>query len=434
MNYLLIGKPNVGKSSIYNILTGNDSNIVHPKAGTTRDWHQEIIKGTSSYIFDTPGVLINEKNNKKIINFSFNEILDKKINYFLYVVDYKQGYNEVDHFAVTNLRKYNKEIILIVNKFDNYIESPNEELLKYGINNVVYISCSHRFGINNLKLQLSNYIIENNKLRDHNYSIAIFGKPNAGKSTFLNTVLGYERALTSSISGTTSDYVIDYFNYKKKLFKIIDTAGIGKKANIKNKSINYYSIKKSLENITKVDTAIVIIDSKDGLDRQDKRIIKLISDKSKSIIIIFNKIDLIENKTKFKSEIIEETQHTLNEIKNIKLFFITAFTKNHIAKILNYLHETIILIEYNISTSKLNYWLKSVTKNKKHPLIENKHINFKYAVQIKEKPITIKIFCNYSSKIKNNYKRYLINNFNYYFKILNQKTKIIFSSSKNPYV
>ena len=113
------------------------------------------------------------------------------------------------------------------------------------------------------------------------------GKPNVGKSTFLNTVLGYERSLTSSKAGTTSDYVIDTFNFKKKFFKIIDTAGIGKKANIKNKSINYYSVKKSFEQIKQVDLAIVIVDAKEGLDRQDKRIIQLISNQSKKYYINF---------------------------------------------------------------------------------------------------------------------------------------------------
>ena len=434
MNYLLIGKPNVGKSSIFNIITGSYYNIVHPESGTTRDWHKKLIKDTSSYIYDTPGILINDKNKKNVINFAFNQILERKINYFLYVLDYNHGFNEVDHFAITNLRKHNKKIFLLVNKFDNFHKTPNEEFLKYGIDNIIFISCAHLYGIDNLKSLICKYALYNKKIIDHNFTIAIYGKPNVGKSTFLNTILGYERALTSPIAGTTSDLVVDSFNYKKKYFKIVDTAGIVKKANVKNKSIIFYSIKKSLENITKVDTGIVIIDSKDGLTRQDKRIINLISNKAKSIIIIFNKIDLIEKKIKFKSEIIEETQHSFHEIKNIKIFFITAFRKNNITKILDYLYESIFDIDYNISTSKLNNWLKIVTKNKQHPIIENKHINFKYVVQIKNKPITIKIFCSYSNKIKNNYKRYLINNFNYNFKILNQKTKIIFSSSKNPYL
>ena len=434
MNYLLIGKQNVGKSSIFNILTGSSNNIVHAESGTTRDWHQELIRDSSSYIYDTPGVLINDKNIKNIFNFSFNKIIKKKINIFLYVVDYSTGYNQVDHYGISKLREYNKKIILIVNKFDNFSQSPSTDFTKYGINEIIYISCAHNFGISHLKsiFNLSKY--DKSYFLKHDFSISIYGKPNSGKSTFLNTILGYERSLTSSKAGTTSDYVVDFFNYKKKFFKIIDTAGIGKKANIKAKSINYYSIKKSFENISKVDSAIIIVDAKEGLDRQDKRITKLITEKSKSIILIFNKMDLINDKVKFKSKIIDQISYTLSQIKNIKVFFITAFSKRHINKILEYLYSSVLGINYNISTSKLNDWLKNTTKDKQHPLIENKKINFKYAVQIKTQPVTIKIYCNYSSKLKNHYKKYLINNFNHNFKILNQKTKFIFSSSKNPYV
>ena len=434
MNYLLIGKPNVGKSSIFNILTGSNYNIVHAESGTTRDWHHQLIKNTSSYLYDTPGVMINDKNIKNIINFSFNKIITGKINIFLYVVDYSHGFNQVDHYSIIKLREYNKKIILIVNKFDNFNQLPSTDFVKYGINEIFYISCAHKFGIPKLKSLFQLSKLHKSNFIKNDFSLSIFGKPNSGKSTFLNTILGYERALTSPEAGTTSDYVVDFFNYKKKSFKIIDTAGIGKKANIKTKSINYYSIKKSIENIHKVDSAIIIIDAKEGLDRQDKRIIKLITEKAKSIILIFNKIDLINDKVKFKSEIIKQISYTLSQIKNIKVFFISAFSKRHITKILNYLYDSVLGINYDISTSKLNNWLKNITRDKQHPLIENKIINFKYAVQVKKYPITIKIYCNYSSKLKNHYKKYLINSFNHNFKILNQKTKFIFSSSKNPYV
>lgn len=433
MNFLLIGRPNVGKSSIYNLFSGTDLNIVHSDAGTTRDWHETIIEGTKSLIFDTPGVLINE-NNDKIFNFSFNEIVKNKINIFLYVLEYKNGFNNIDHFAIKNLRKYNKKIILVVNKYDNYKKTKSTSFLKYGIEDIIFISCSHLYGTNELKTKIKLFSQETVNIKSQNFSIAIFGKPNVGKSTFLNTILGYERAITSPISGTTSDFITDSFIFKKKHFKIIDTAGIGKKAKVIKKSINYYSIKKSFEKIIKVDASIILIDSNEGIDRQDKRIIKLISHKSKSIILVFNKIDLIKNLKNFKSNIISETNYSLNEVKNIKIFFISAFEKKYINKILNYIYSSIYQINYKFSTSHLNQWLKNITKENKHPLIENKKINFKYAVQIKNKPVTIKIFCNYASKLKNNYKKFLINNFNRNFKIKNQKTKFVFSSSKNPYI
>ena len=436
MNYLLIGKPNVGKTSIYNILIGFNSNITHAKVGTTRDWHFEKIKDSSINIYDTPGILINDTHKKNILTSSFTKIIEKKINNFLYVIDYNDSFNEIDNFAITKLRKYNKNIILIVNKFDNFNQSPSPEITQYNIQDVFFLSCIHRYGFDELKnkIGVSKYNNNIDKKQKVDFSLAILGKPNVGKSTFLNTILGYERSSTNSIAGTTSDYVSDQFYYRKKLFKIFDTAGIGRKANVKKKSINFYSIKKSFVKIAKVDVAIILIDSKEGLDKQDKRIINMVTDKAKSIVLVFNKIDLIKNKKTFQSEIFKQLEYTLGQIKNIKLFFISAFNKKDISKILSYLHNYITEFNYVISTSKLNTWLKNITKEIQHPLIENKKINFKYAVQIKEKPVTIQIFCNFSSKLKNNYKSYLINNFNQTFKILNQKTKFIFSSSKNPYV
>ena len=323
MNYLLIGKPNVGKSSIYNILTGFNSNIIHSEVGTTRDWHFEKIKGTSINIYDTPGILINDTNNKKILTTSFTKIIEKKIDNFLYVIDYNDLFNEIDNFAITKLRRYNKNIILIVNKFDNYNQSPSSEISKYNIKDVIFLSCTHRYGFDELKttICLPKYNHHTENIQKIDFSLAILGKPNVGKSTFLNTILGYERVATSKIAGTTSDYVSDKFYYKKKLYKIIDTAGIGKKANIKRKSITFYSIKKSFENIPIVDVVIILIDSIEGLDKQDKRIINMVTDKAKSIILVFNKIDLIKNQKLFQSEILKQIDYTLGQIKNIKFFF-----------------------------------------------------------------------------------------------------------------
>ena len=434
MNYLLMGQPNVGKTSIYNILTGSNINIVHSEAGTTRDWHKELIIDSSSYIFDTPGIIIESKKSTGVENFLLKNNINIEISFFIYVVDYKVGFNDVDHSSILKLRKHNKKIILVVNKSDNLNYLPHSEYFKYGISDILYVSCSHRLGFDKLKSIIASENPIQFKTVTYDFSIAIFGKPNAGKSTYLNSLLGFNRSLTSPIAGTTSDNVVDTFFYKEKNFKIIDTAGIGKKSNVKNKSINYFSVKKSIESIYKVDSAIIIIDSNEGLDRQDKRIINLVTNKSKSIILIFNKFDLIEHKTLFKSETIKEIDQTLSQVKNIKVFFISALQKKDIFKILDYQYNSIFANEYLISTGKINKWLKDVTSNNQHPLIENKKVNFKYALQVKNKPVTIKIFCNYSNRLRDSYKRFLINNFNNKFKILNQKTKIIFSSSANPYV
>ena len=305
MKYLLIGQPNVGKSSIYNILIGLNSNIIHSESGTTRDWHYDYIMQSSSIIYDTPGIIVNQNNKTNIINESFNNLLKDKIDIFLYVVDYKLGHNNIDNFAISNLRNYNKPIYLIINKFDNFKKNPSNDFLKYGINNIFFISCAHKFGfdlLNKIFLKKNNLLKKKDTKND--FSLAVFGKPNAGKSTFLNSILGYNRSLISPNAGTTTDFVEEKFYYKKKCFKIIDTAGIGRKSNIKNNSINDYSITKSFNNIKIVDASIIIVDSAEGLDRQDKRIIQMITNKAKSIILVFNKIDLIDDIKIYRQQIL----------------------------------------------------------------------------------------------------------------------------------
>ena len=433
MNYLLVGKPNVGKSSIFNALTKSQLNIVHSSAGTTRDWHKENIKDSASYIFDTPGLILDQNDKNNLFQPSFQKLFINEVDIFLYVIEYSDKFNLNDNFRINQLRKFNKQIFLIINKFDNFKNNPIDDFNKYGLREKFFISCAHNFGLDDLRKVFSQSLIRN-VLNANDYSIAIFGKPNVGKSTFLNTLLGYDRAETSPVAGTTSDHVIEFFKFKNKNIKIVDTAGIGKKSNIINKSVNDYSVKKTFENISIVDSSLIIIDALEGLDRQDKRIIKLVSEKSKSVIIIFNKLDLISDRVDYKSRTILDIENSLSQIKNIKFFFISALDNKNVYKIMDYLNNNIFIDNNKISTSNLNQWLKNVVKEKQHPLIEGKKVNFKYIVQIKTKPVTIKIFCNFASKLKDNYKRYLINQFNYKFKILNQRTKIIFTSSSNPYV
>ena len=427
MKYLLIGKPNVGKTSIFNKLTVSE-NIIHKEEGTTRDWHKSKIKGLNhSLIYDSPGVTI--KNNKSgEINFSKLLI---NIDVILYVIDLKNKNNDYDKESINELRKFNKEIILIINKDDNFEQ--NLIISKTGFDNLFYISCSHNLGFD----KLYTYLEKNDRGKENvhifDYSIAIYGKPNAGKSTLANSLLGYDRVLTSKLAGTTSDIVEDIYKYKNKNFKIIDTAGIFKKNKIDNKSINFEAIRKSLSLKTPIDLSIILIDCNEGFDTQIKKILKILINKSKSIIIVFNKIDMIKNKSQYSKETKLFIKETFSQIKNISTLFISAKNKKNVAKIKNMILNKSKQENKILSTSKINAWLKKSSLEYPHPLIKGKKVNFKYAVQISSSPITIKIFSNFPKDIKKNYKNYLINNITNTFDILDSKVNLIFSSSKNPF-
>ncbi len=427
MNFLLIGKPNVGKSSIYNILTIG-KNIIHKEEGTTRDWHKSKVENLNNIIiYDTPGIII--KNNK-INELEFYELF-KIIDKFIYVIDYKNVNYENEIESINKLRKFNKEIILIVNKDDN--NQQNIDIKLFGIQSLFFVSCSHKIGFNNLYEYFETFDQNIEKKVEKIFSIAIFGKPNAGKSTLANALIGYERFKTSSNAGTTSDFVEDIFIYKKNRFKILDTAGIFKKNKIEIHSINFESIRKSLDIIGKIDLNIMLIDCNDGFDSQIKKILNMLINQSKSVLIVFNKIDTIEDKSNFIKDTKLIIKGTYSQTKNLSIIFLSAKNKQNIDKLKNSLYSKSKKITKKLSTSKLNQCIKNCTNEKPHPLIKGKSVKFKYAVQISTLPLTIKIFSNFSKDIKKNYKTYLVNQIIKTFNIEDTKVNLIFSSSKNPF-
>jgi GTP-binding protein len=429
MNFLLIGKPNAGKSSIYNILTSGKKNIIHKEEGTTRDWHKNKVRNLINvFLYDTPGIIIQ---NHKINNLEFSDLF-KIIDKFIYVIDYKNKNYENEIESINKLRTFNKEIILIINKDDNYKKNIN--IRSFGIETTFFISCSHRIGLDELYEYLERYDDDNeSKVIENQFSIAIFGKPNAGKSTLANSLLGYDRIKTSPKAGTTSDFVEDNYIYKKSHFKILDTAGIFRKNKIDSNSVNFAAIRKSLDIINKIDLSIMLIDSNDGFDSQIKKILNMLINQSRSVIIIFNKIDTVKEKKEFMKEIRLIVKETYSQTKNLSIIFISALSFENVDKLKNTLFLKANKILKKISTSQLNSCIKKISEENPHPLIKGKSVKFKYAVQVATSPLTIKIFSNFSKEIKKNYKTYLTNKIIKSFNIVDTNVNLVFSSSKNPF-
>ena len=428
MNFLLIGRPNAGKSSLYNILTSGKNNIIHKEEGTTRDWHKSSVKDLDNiFIYDTPGVIIQ---NDKIDKVHFSDLF-KSIDKLIYVIDIKEKNYENEIQSINKLRSLNKDIILVINKDDNNKKNLDTNL--FGIKDVFYISCAHKIGIEYIYEYLEQYEDKIDEKIEDSFSIAIFGKPNAGKSTLANSLIGYDRIQTSPVAGTTSDFVEDSYIYKNQKFKILDTAGIFKKNKIDSNSINFEAIRKSLDIINKIDLSIMLIDSIDGFDSQIKKILNMLINKSRSVVIVFNKIDTIDDKNGFIKQSKLEVKETYSQTKNLSIIFISANNKFNVDKLKSTLLSKSNRIIKKISTSKLNACLKRSSVEKPHPLIKGKSVKFKYAVQISTSPFTIKIFSNFSKEIKKNYKTYLVNNFIKTFKIEDTKVNLIFSSAKNPF-
>ncbi len=429
MNFLIIGKPNVGKSSLFNIISADKNNIIHKSIGTTRDWHHSQFKNNLNInIYDTPGI---DKINKKIFDNKFENLINK-IDIFLYLIDYKSSNYVLDKEIINFIRKYNKEIILIINKDDNF--NQDKDLNTFGLNNHYYISCSHKLGIDNLLDNLEKNLVKKKQIQKEDYSIGLFGKTNVGKSTLLNQLVGYNRSLVSNTPKTTTDIVTSSYTFKGNSYSIKDTAGLIKKNKIDKESLDYYATKKTLSIIKEPDVNLFMIDVEQGFDNQSKKIFNLISEKSNILIFIINKIDLINaNKKKILSKLQDDIKAEFSQSKNFIILTLSSLNKRDITSLKNYIHNVTFKVNKQFSTSNINKWLKLTTNQKPHSRIKGKEVKFKYATQILTNPLTLKIFSNFSKEISTQYKRFLINSFYEYFKIKSKNIKIIFSKSSNPF-
>ncbi len=429
MNFLIIGMPNVGKTSLFNLIVENKYNIIHESVGTTRDWHSASLKKSPSVnIFDTPGIIVS---NKTKLDKNINKLI-KKIDIFLFVLDFKNENYTNNKELINIIRKFNKDIILIINKDDNF--SNSKEIETFGIKKKFFISCAHKLGINEFIDYLKNYEVIEKSEKEFNFSIGLFGKTNVGKSTLLNKLVGYDRSVVSNIPKTTTDIVTSSFNFNNNNYFINDTAGLIKKSRIDKNSLDYYTTKKTLSIIRDIDVNLFLIDVEQGFDTQSKKIFNLIYNKSNIILFIINKIDLIKKDKKIiLNKLKEDINHEFSQSKNIHIINISAFDKNNINNLKKYIHKLTSDVAKNISTSKINIWLKNTINKNPHSRIKGKEVKFKYATQISSNPLTIKIFSNFSKEISIQYKRFLINNFYEYFKIKSKKIKIIFSKSLNPF-
>ena len=428
MNILIAGIPNVGKTSLYNIICLEDKNIIHKTIGTTRDWHVSPLKSNKNInIYDTPGIIAKNKFLDKHINY-----LIKKINLILFVIDFKSNSFENDKSLLHSLRKFGKQIILVVNKDDNIDQ--NIDLSSFGIKDVFYISCSHRIGIRELLFFLSKYEVQKINTIKFDYSIGLFGKTNVGKSTLLNKLVGFNRSIVSDIPKTTTDVVSSNYKYKSKYYSIKDTAGLIKKNKIDKNSLDYYVTKKTISIIKDIDVNIFMIDVQQGFDTQSKKIFNLIYNESNTLLFLINKVDLVKsNKIKFLSKIKNDIKKQFSQSKNLHIISLSTFNNKDINRLKKIISDLSIDVNKVISTSKINKWLNLISEKNPHSRIKGKEVKFKYATQISEKPLKIKIFSNFSKEISEHYKRYMLNNFYDFFKIKSKNIKLIFSKTSNPY-
>ncbi|RJP74257.1 MAG: ribosome biogenesis GTPase Der [Ignavibacteriales bacterium] len=408
---VIVGRPNVGKSTLFNRLTGSNEAIVDDVSGVTRDrkfgevdWNGKIFR-----LIDTGGYVPNSPDLFETAIREQVEIAISEADLILFIVDAKSGINPIDNEIADMLRTSNKKTMLIVNKIDSEkMEMNSAEFYSLGLNEVYDISAKVGRKIGDLlDIILSKLIFPEEQAPDNRVRIAIVGRPNVGKSSLTNSLLGYDRSIVTNIPGTTRDSIDSILKYYGEEYILVDTAGMRRKTKI-DESIEFYSNVRSLKAIGDCDVAIILIDAKLGLEKQDQRIIDEAVSRKKGIIIGVNKWDLIEKDSNTAKKKEDELREKLGSIDYVPIIFISALTKQRIYNLIELSKSVYNEKNKKIPTSELNNVLLEEIESFPPPSTPTgKEVKIKYITQVGQNYPIFLFFANQPKFIQDNYKRHL---------------------------
>ncbi len=473
----IIGRPNVGKSTLFNRLVKRNLAIVHNSSGTTRDikeYRVDTYAGFSFKLLDTAGL---EKADIKTVA---GRMTDKTLtaiktaDIILFMIEAQNSVIPEDIEFARIVKKYNKKVILLVNKSENLNNFKNNigDFYKLGFDRPLPISAEHGQGMVNLIDTIHKAILDLEKLQlnqnnndisesettaddlsdmieildddtenentdeeetDFRVRIAIIGRPNVGKSTLVNSLLGENRMLTGDEAGLTRDAIDTDFTYKGRDVKLIDTAGLRKKAKI-YEELERLSTARSIETIKNSDVCVIVIDATTGLDKQDLTIGSYAVSEGKGLIFLLNKWDLVKNKRELKNEIKDKLSYSFYQVKNIPIITVSALKNKGTDDMMREVFELYDLRKQRITTGKLNKWLLQVIKKNPPPLSRLKRpMNIKYITQSATRPPTFTMFVGGASILPDNYTRYLINSLGEEFGFDKIAIRLKVKTQKNPY-
>lgn len=439
----LVGRPNVGKSTLFNRLSIRKKAIVHDLPGVTRDrkYTDGRIGSFEFSLIDTPGLEENPDSfGKRLMEQTTKAINEADLICFM--VDGRSGILPDDKLLSDFVRKYNKPAVLVINKCEKAFDF-DKEYYKLGFDSMVAISAEHGTGMIDLYDEIIAKLPEENSeeaeihdpIKGDCLQIVVSGRPNAGKSTFINALINDERLLTGPEAGITRESIEIDWQYKGSHIKLIDTAGLRKKATI-TESLEKLSASDAINSIKFANTVILMIDALSPLKQQDLNIASHVANEGRSIVIVVNKWDLVKESEKeaFKEEFYYQINNHLPQIKGVPALFISAKNKQNIADVLDSCIKIYKTWNKKITTSKLNEWLNFTTEAHPLPLQKGgKRVRVKYMTQTKTRPPTFKLFSNNPEKITDSYTRYLVNNMREAFDMPGVPIRFIYIKTKNPY-
>lgn len=427
----IVGRPNVGKSTLFNKLVGDRLSIVKDEPGVTRDrlYREMEWLGNKFLLVDTGGL------EPRTQDFMMSKIKKQaqvaidEADVIIFLVDGKAGITGLDEDVATILRKQDKKVIVAVNKIDNYMKEQENifEFYGLGFEEVIGISGEHKTNLGDLlDAVVEKFDDKNSKEISEGLSIAILGRPNAGKSSLLNKLLNKERSIVSDIAGTTRDTIDSALKYDGEMYTLIDTAGIRRKSKVED-DIEYYSVLRAMKAIKRADVCVLMLDATELLTDQDKRIAGMIYDERKPIIIAINKWDLIEKNDNSVKEFKELVKADLAFLDYAPIVTISALTGKRTLNILE--QAKFINEEYHkkVSTGILNQILAEIVAQNPVPTRKGRAVKLNYATQISQAPPKFVFFANNPELIHFSYKRYIENKLREYFGFEGCPIDIIFN-------
>ncbi|MCI0455323.1 MAG: ribosome biogenesis GTPase Der [Candidatus Dadabacteria bacterium] len=433
---VIVGRPNVGKSTLFNRIIGWQKAIVEDIPGVTRDriYGDTEWDGVKFSIVDTGGFEpVSDDMYLSLVRNQIQVAIDEA-DLILFLLDGKTGLMPQDIEIVKLLRKTKKPVMYVVNKVDNEEQEISAfEIHALGVESFIPISSQHGRRIN----ELLDIIVESLPEAKHEVEevnggiirVAVVGKPNVGKSTFVNKILGSERMLTSPIPGTTRDSIDTLIERDRKKYIFIDTAGIRKKARI-TLSIERYSILRAIKAIERADIALLMLDASDGPTHQDARLAELINESNKGCIILLNKWDLVPLEIAQKKDIKDIIRSKLKAIDFAPVILISALTGKRVINVFDYIDLVYNNYSSRIPTKPLNNLLDNILRINPPPIYKGNEIRFYYISQPLTKPPTFIIFTNSIKGIPDSYKKYLENRLREEFELQGTAIKIVFRARR----
>ncbi len=434
----IVGRPNVGKSTLFNQLTGTKAALVADVEGLTRDRiYGHIQSGTNDIIvIDTGGLDFDHGELSQTIQEQTETAIDEA-DLICFVVDGRDGLANSDLEVALDLRKKNKDTILVVNKTEGMkSENLEADFFSLGFKEMISISakrgdqCDDLIDLIEQKIDRSSFDSTDRELSDNEMSIALVGRPNVGKSTFINSFIKEDRLLTQNRPGTTRDSIFIDYNYKGTPLVLIDTAGIRKKKKV-DQTIEKFSVVKALQAIDLADSVIVIIDASEGVTDQDLSLIGLVINSGRAFCIALNKYDLLDDEAKGQLE--RQINRRLKFASFIETIEISALKSMQLNQAIDSAIESAKSSMQDVPTSKISSLIENLTETKPPPYVQGRRIKLKYATQVNHQPPTFIVYGTQTSKLRDNYKRFLESQIRKAFKFKGTPIRLIFKDGNNPF-